>query len=99
MLVVERKVDEKVYLTVRDITIVVQVVRVSPSGIRLGFTAPEIVKIVRDDAVKTHHGGIARGTPLDEIQERPLYVEQQETIARLTRENDELREEVANELE
>lgn len=63
MLVLSRKRNQATTLTVsheeladlvrrgRDLTIEVDVVQVMPGKVRLGFTAPRCVEIVRDDAV------------------------------------------------
>ena len=52
MLVLSRKILEKVVLMVGDIEIVVTMVRVKHSGaVVLGFTAPDEVKIFRKELI------------------------------------------------
>lgn len=54
MLVLGRKTDERIFLTMpdgRNITIVVT--EIHPDKVRIGIEAPRDVVIVRDNAVKT----------------------------------------------
>lgn len=54
MLVLSRKPEQSVIMTVNgtDVSIKVLVVEISGSQVRLGFEAPQSVAIARDDCVK-----------------------------------------------
>ena len=51
MLVLSRRTDESVILTIGDITIRVIVFEASQGKVRLGIEAPKEVAVCRDDAV------------------------------------------------
>ena len=51
MLVLSRKAEESILLTIGDITIRVIVFEASQGKVRLGIEAPKEVSICRDDAV------------------------------------------------
>jgi len=51
MLVLTRKTNETVILTVGDVTIEVVVTRIDAGRVQLGFNAPPSVAILRDNAV------------------------------------------------
>ena len=51
MLVLTRKTNETVILTVGDIVIEVVVTRIDAGRVQLGFNAPAAVAILRDNAV------------------------------------------------
>jgi len=51
MLVLTRKTNETVILTVGDITIEVVVTRIDSGRVQLGFIAPQSVNILRDNAI------------------------------------------------
>jgi carbon storage regulator CsrA len=51
MLVLQRAIDERVVISVAGKTIEIVVCDVQPNGARLGFTAPDDVKILRKELI------------------------------------------------
>lgn len=51
MLVLSRQKDERIYLLVDDIEIIINVVDIRGDKVRLGITAPDEVRIYREEVL------------------------------------------------
>jgi len=51
MLILGRKLNERIRLTVNGVTIWVEVNRIAANDVRIGITAPPAVEIVREEII------------------------------------------------